>query len=295
MAILHVDLLAPGYFFGAPAFDLPRIPGTLILPPVGSPAVGSREIDGIPYTTQRHELYLFPRKEGDLAVPPFEIRFSIKRSPLDKDEIAQSVKTAPIPFKAILPPGVPAGASLVSSTDLAVEETWKPVPGAKGKPGDAFVRSLRWTASDVPGMAFPPLDPGHIQGLGIYPGDPMVSDTSDRGTFHGERVDTVTYVVKSGGHFVIPALKVTWWDPEAKEMKHVDFQERVFDVPVPPVPPEKFTAKVKRLVRQYGVAIAATMAGSTALGFALYFSRHALARFGRRLLPRHLGPLNPRG
>lgn len=295
MVILHVDLLAPGYFFGAAVFDLPRIPGTLILPPLGSPAVGSREIEGVEYTTQRHELYLFPRKEGDLTVPTFEIRFAIKRSPLDKEEVAQSVKTAPITFKTTLPPGMPPGSSPVSSADLKVEETWKPVPGTKGKLGDAFVRSIRWTASDVPGMAFPPLDPGRIQGLGIYAAEPMISDTSDRGDFHGERMDSVTYVVKSGGHFVIPALKVTWWDPSAKAMKQVDFPERAFDVPIPPVPPEKFTAKVLRLSREYGVTISLAVGGLLGLGMIAWFSRHALARFGRRLLPRHLAPLNPRG
>ncbi|MGC4017038.1 MAG: hypothetical protein QM755_21375 [Luteolibacter sp.] len=35
--VIQVELLAPGYFAGAPVFDLPEVPGALLIPPVRLP------------------------------------------------------------------------------------------------------------------------------------------------------------------------------------------------------------------------------------------------------------------
>ncbi|MCC6491567.1 MAG: hypothetical protein IT424_00935, partial [Pirellulales bacterium] len=53
---LVVELLAPGYFSGAPAFDLPNISGAVLVPPTGSPVISSQDVDGASYTAQRHEV-----------------------------------------------------------------------------------------------------------------------------------------------------------------------------------------------------------------------------------------------
>src|SRR5678815_1201759 len=41
-----IELLAPGYLSGVPAFDLPSVPGMQLVPPNGSPVVTSEEISG---------------------------------------------------------------------------------------------------------------------------------------------------------------------------------------------------------------------------------------------------------
>ncbi len=290
---LVVELLVPGYFSGSPAFDLPRVPGLLILPPAESPTVGSEQEDGITYAVQRHELTVFSRRPGMIAIPPFEIRFSIKRQPLDKESVEQAVKTTAIAFTAKPPPGSQPGESLITSGDLMVKESWKPEPAAHAKAGNAFVRTIVWTASDVPGMAFPPFDAGNIDGLGIYPGDPLVNDTSGRGVLHGERRDKVTYVCKTGGHFVIPELTLRWWDLREKEIKQVVFPARSFDVAVPPVPPVPMTVRVTRLFRDHWPVMLGSLAGVAVFALAIRHARESIVGFLKRLLPRHLTPLNP--
>ena len=49
---LIIELLSPGYFAGSPAFDLPSVPGILILQPDGRPVLGSEMIDHTSYTIQ---------------------------------------------------------------------------------------------------------------------------------------------------------------------------------------------------------------------------------------------------
>ena len=291
--VMVVELLAPGYFAGAASFDLPRVPGVLIVPPVGSPLVSNEEIGGVSYTVQRHELMLYSQVEGTATVPACEVRLRFKRSPLDHDAVEQAVKTQEVSFKAVRPPGAKPGQTIITSVDLKLEETWRPEPGANAKVGDAFVRTLKWSASDLTGMAFPPFRPAPIRGLGIYPAEPVVADAEDRGTLSGRRTDTVTYVCKTGGHFEIPPLAVTWWDPEAKELKKLAFKAHAFDVPMPPAPPVPLTERLERAWREHGRQVIAGVVGALLLSLALRVFGARVMGFLKRLLPRHLPSLNP--
>src|SRR5262245_11366647 len=73
---LVVELLAPGFFTSAPAFDLPQVSGVILLPPEGRPVVGSETVDGTTCTTQRHELAAFAQRAGRVGIPAFSVRFS---------------------------------------------------------------------------------------------------------------------------------------------------------------------------------------------------------------------------
>ncbi|HEY1120164.1 MAG TPA: hypothetical protein VGE67_01130, partial [Haloferula sp.] len=211
----------------------------------------------------------------------------------DHDAVQQAVKTQEVTFKVTRPPGTQQGQVVITSSDLKVEETWKPEPGASAKVGDAFVRTLKWTAGDVTGMAFPPFRPAPIHGLGIYSADPDVEDSSPRGSLHGERTDTVTYVCKTGGHFEIPPLSVTWWNPESKELKKIAFKAHAFDVPMPPPPPVTLRMRLEKVWREHGSQLIAGAVGVIFLSLALRVFGARVTGYLKRLLPRHLPSLNP--
>ncbi|RYD27727.1 MAG: hypothetical protein EOP86_24125, partial [Verrucomicrobiaceae bacterium] len=135
---LRVNLLVPGYFSGVPFFSLPQVPGVLVMPPAGSPVVGSREIDGVSYTVQQHSLEVVPVLGGSVELPPFEIRLSYKRQPLDKEVVTETVRTTAIGMTVNLPPGMEDGGQPITSSTLRVTETWTPEPGKVAKAGDAF-------------------------------------------------------------------------------------------------------------------------------------------------------------
>ena len=50
-----ITLATPDFFSGVPTFDWPPITGVVVVPPAGSPVVGSETVDGVSFTTQRHE------------------------------------------------------------------------------------------------------------------------------------------------------------------------------------------------------------------------------------------------
>ncbi|MFY9986011.1 MAG: BatD family protein [Chthoniobacterales bacterium] len=291
---LAVELLVPGFFVGAPFFDLPRVPDVLLLPPSESPVLRTERIDGIDYTVQRHEFLVFARRPGEREIPPFTVRLKFKRNPLDKEALAETVRTASIHITVKSPPGTERLAGLLCARDLKVVETWEP-PRSHAKTGDAFTRIITYTATDIPAMAFPPFPAPKIDGLGIYPKDPEVLDRSERGSLRGERRDTITYVCQRPGRFLIPSVQFTWWNLEAKELRTITFPERVLDVAsnsaVPPTisqdaQPEPSSVWSMRIGFLLGlvVIVAAVLIWRTRA-----FWRQAIRPFR----PGHLVPLNP--
>jgi hypothetical protein len=289
---LVVELLAPGFFSGTAAFELPTVPGLTLAPPEGSPIVASETIDGTSYTVQRHELAVFSRRAGAQTIPPITVRFRFKQNPLNKDSIAAEVRTEPVSFSGKLPPGAEKLGSLISARNLKVQEVWTPEPGT-AKVGDAFTRTITFTAPEVPAMAFPPFPAGKIEGLGVYPKPAEVLDKSDRGSLTGSRRDTIVYVCQRAGHFTIPATRLTWFDLDAQKLHTIDFPAR--NLSVSPNPALEATA-VEQGKSVPWTALFWILAVAGAAFIATLCREYWMPWLSRALVrcrPVHLQPLNP--
>ena len=290
---LGIDLVAPGYFSGNAMFELPSLPDVLIVPPTGSPIVGSENIKGKDYITQHHTVTLYPRRPGTFEIPPFAIRFAIKPDPLAHDPIPQSVKTTAVHIEVKQPPGLPPNGMTITSSDLTIEESWKAVPGHDAKPGDAFVRTIKWHASDTTGIAFPPFPDKSSGPIALYRSPPEVTDESSREGTTGTRTEKLTYVCKAGGSASIPGITFRWWDPAANAIKQVDFPAHDIHIIAPPVPPEPPLRRAWNFIRHHAIPITTGIALATILATAGYLSRRSIAAFFRLMRPTHLPPLNP--
>lgn len=291
---LVVELLAPGYFAGAPSFDLPDPPGMLIVPPRGSPTLSSEELDGTTYTVQRHELAIFAHRAGPQVIPPLSVRFHFKRQPLDKEAVDATVTTQVVTLTAKPPPGAERLSGIISAHQLTAVEEWHPQPG-KAKAGDAFTRTIIFAAPDVPGMAFAPFPAGKVDGLGVYPKPPEVVDHEERGTLLGERRETITYVCERPGRFVLPAERFSWFDLAAEKVRVIEFPPRTFDVSPNPAM-QAAQQGGDEPARRRGPS-AKTMAATSAVLILIAGAAAWLARTWRRwaapFRPTHLAPLNP--
>jgi len=293
---LVVELLAPGYFAGAPSFDLPDPPGVLLVPPVGSPTLGSEEIDGTTYTVQRHELSVFARRAGAQTIPPLTVRFRFKRQPLDKETVPASVRTEPLSLTAKAPHGAEGLGGIISARGLTAVESWTPAEPKKAKAGDAFTRTVTYAAPDVPAMAFPPFPIARVDGLGAYPKPPEVLDHSDRGELRGERRDIVTYVCQRPGTFVIPAARLSWFDLDAQKVQTIDFPARTIEVApnpalaaAPAIQPTSAGATGTSLWQWIGTLVVLTVTCIAGVFVIRRYGRVWIAPFR----PVHLVPLNP--
>jgi hypothetical protein len=220
------------------------------------------------------------------------VHFRFKQNPLDKDSIAAEVRTEPVSFSVKLPPGAEKLGSLISARNLKVEEVWTPEPGT-AKVGDAFTRTITFTAPEVPAMAFPPFPAGKIEGLGVYPKPAEVLDKSDRGSLTGSRRDTIVYVCQRAGHFTIPATRLTWFDLDAQKLHTIDFPAR--NLSVSPNPALEATA-VEQGKSVPWTALFWILAVAGAAFIATLCREYWMPWLSRALVrcrPVHLQPLNP--
>lgn len=225
---LAVTLSTPDLFAGVPSFEIPPISGVVVVPPTTSPVIGSETIGGDTFTTQRHEFALYVQRSGVVQIPSFQIQFETNAG-FGKPTVRRRVVTGAVSFTAKTPPGAEGLGLVIAARDLKIIDQWEPEPKAP-KRGAAFTRTVTLTATDVPGMVFPPLRMDDIDGLTAYPKPPRVDDHADRGLLTGKRVDSVTYVCEKPGVVVIPDRTLTWFDLDAKELRTVKLSGRTFTI-----------------------------------------------------------------
>jgi hypothetical protein len=224
----YVELLSPTFFSGIPRFDLPDIPGTVVMKIEERPVLGSQQIGENSFTTQQHEFAIFPQRQGKIMIPSFPVRFSIAGA-IGEKPVEHRITTDETDFTAAMPPGAEEISTVITTRNLSITEKWEPSP-KEAKEGDAFTRTVILKAPDIPGMAFPPLPQMNIPTIGIYPKPPVVKDRMERGDFIGERTYKVTYVCETEGSVTIPAITIHWWDIEAETLKTEVLPEITLDV-----------------------------------------------------------------
>ena len=231
---LYVDLRSPGSFSGATHFDLPDIPGTVIMT-IGNAQVSSEEIEGEQWSIQRHEFALFSQRTGILKIPAFGVRFGTRdgftgpSTPHD-----ESVPSASAEIRR--PPGSEDLGFLITTESLTITETWDPQPGP-AKVGDIFKRSIVQRAPELSGMALAPAPATAPEGFRVYPPKAETHDKFERGDFLGERRETLTYLIRKPGTLILPALKYVWWDPKTETLESKILPAVTFEVVAPTVAP----------------------------------------------------------
>lgn len=224
-----VEILSPTFFAGPTALSLPDIAGAVFYKAEERALVSSRTIQGQSYSVQRHEISFYPQRPGEFEIPSFKVRFGVAGKPGEK-AVEHSVKTKRIKISAKMPPGAEHLATLISATDLQVNETWQPQPKSKVKVGDAFKRTLTFRAPDLPGMVFPAMVFPDVAGLKLYPARAQVNDKINRGSLTGERIDVITYLCEKPGHYSLPALTIPWWNLNTQEMQKIILPAVEFEV-----------------------------------------------------------------
>jgi hypothetical protein len=236
---LAITLATPDLFAGAPSFDMPPIPGAVVLPPAGSPVIGSETIGELTYTTQRHEFAVFAQRAEVVRIPAFAIQFE-SNAGFGTPVITRQLTTEALSFTAKTPPGAEGLGTVIAARNLRATDLWQPEPKAP-KVGDALTRTLSVTADDVPGMVFPSFRVDGINGLAAYPKEPAVNDHTERGSLTGQRIETITYVCETGGTVTIPDRTLTWFDLDTNELKTTELPGRTFaiaSIPEPALTPD---------------------------------------------------------
>lgn len=234
--ILRFEVLGPDAWAQITRFGELEIPGAYVIRDDGSGSRLQETIDGNSYSGQRYEWSVYPQRAGTLEIPPIEVQVEQKTFGADAKESTSTMATPTASIECRLPPGADKIRGLISSSQLKATQSWDPLPGEELKVGNAVKRTIRLEATDVSGMAFTPSPPPTIDGVGIYPTEPVVEDESNRGTLTGSRIESVTYVFESPGQVQLPDQSIRWWNTQTETLEEVKLPGVSIVVTGPPTP-----------------------------------------------------------
>ncbi len=240
----YVDLRARGTFSGTASFDLPQIPGALVIK-IGEPVVGTEKLEGDTWFVQKHEFALFSQRAGVVEIPAFAARFS-RRDGFTGPASEVQVQTAGLTLEIQRPSGSDHIGFLITTESLVVTETWDP-PSGPAQIGAMFKRTITQRAEQLPGMALAPAPTEAPDGIRIYPGPVETKDNLYRGAFIGDRSETITYLLRKSGALTVPALTYVWWNPKTQTLQSKTLPAVTFDVAAPPMEPANGEAVAARL------------------------------------------------
>ena len=212
---LSVTVMTDSWFSKAPIFPEFEVPGTITLKPVNATMNSTERIQGQSYAAQTQPYFIYPQRAGQYVIPPLTVHVTAGRPAQE-----YTVTTQELTFEAQIPEAaVKAGMSeLIATPKLTVKERFERKPETL-KVGESFTRTITMTVKDSIAMLLPPSQFEALEGLGVYPAQPQVTDKAERGEYTGTRVESVTYVMGKIGDYHIPEITIYWWDTNRGELK----------------------------------------------------------------------------
>lgn len=236
---LLVTVVTPNYFTSAPPFPPLAVPGAIVTMPDETGTNATETIGGATYASIRKTYIFAAQQAGDFTLPPAEIAFTYGGD--DGKPQHAKVKLPPFKITARLPPGAAAAASaaggaVVPVARVTIRQQFDRA-GATFHVGEALVRTLDTTVEHTQAMMIPPPQAEAPDGVRVFAADPVLTDqTSDReGLVAGHRTDRLTYVFEKTGNFMLPAVRVVWFDASAGQSRTAE--ALALDVTVAPGPP----------------------------------------------------------
>ncbi|MBR0692276.1 BatD family protein [Bradyrhizobium lablabi] len=215
---LQIDVLAPNYMTSPP-----ELPGFQVRNAVTRQlqSVNTNEQrDGVSYAGVRFEYAIYPQEPGSYAIGDQRVTIKYAAEPPATRE--EAVALPRVSFEAFIPDAAAALRPFVSADKLTVEQVIKR-SSDQLKAGDAVTRTVTIKAEGAPAMLLPPQTFTSIEGLRLYPAQPVLEDKVEGRTdvMTSSRVDSATYMLERVGDYSLPAIDIGWWNVGSGKIERV--------------------------------------------------------------------------
>lgn len=214
----NVTVLTPTWFLDPPKFPNLDVPNLQILLPERSTFPVTEKIEGENWSGISRTYQFVPMAGGEFEIGGGEIR--VKYAEPGSSQPIDAVLPMP---KAKLTGTIPAGAEkldpFIAANKLTIDQK------TEGKTvdiraGDIVVQTVTVKIDGASALFIPPIvETSNIPGLSIYPEEPVVSSSSNRGVISGQRVEKVSYVVQYGGKYSLPSTTLDWFNLETGKVE----------------------------------------------------------------------------
>jgi len=238
---------------------------------LGSDSNFQEVVNGINYQVTERKFVMYPQQSGDFRIAPVFFnatvgrrgginrflpgRTAVREISLVSDEHIVNVKAQPDTFD---------GLTWLPASTLTLEETWSG-DLANVHVGDAITRNVTMTASGLSSSLLPAIAYQDLPGLRFYPDQPVREDTANGDGIVGKRSEGTAIVASQPGEFVLPEVKMPWWNTQTDLMEYATLPARTIMVlPAANAPDNNSVAPGTNTDPMTGAAV--PPAGSVAVG-----------------------------
>ncbi|MBU2870908.1 BatD family protein [Colwellia sp. E2M01] len=183
---------------------------------------GSQNIAGTTWSTQTHDITLYPNEAGRYDLPSIEIKVSVNTE--HNGSISGVLSTKPVSFDITLPEALEGVENFIVSPEASLTIDGQFDAEQKYALGDAITQTITIKADDIPAMMIPEiqLNEKTLEGISIYHKPAQVFDTSNRGTLTGTRVESFTYIFEKSGDYSLPEQVIYWWNSNTNTLETLE-------------------------------------------------------------------------
>jgi BatD DUF11 like domain len=189
-----------------------------------------RTINGQPWLVHELRYAIFPEQSGTLEIPAqtFAGRLNQgRRSFFGHGSGGQLVRrsTAPIKIEVLPKPDGFGTTDWLPARALTLEESWS-TPPEQLRVGESATRTIRIVGEGLQGAQLPPVLFSPIDGLKYYPDQPQITEQETASGLKGIRQDSAAVVPTREGAYVIPEIRIPWWDTQLGKTQVAVLPER---------------------------------------------------------------------
>jgi hypothetical protein len=193
-----------------------------------------RNVDGRPWLVHEIRYAIFPAYSGKLEIPAqtFSARESgPRRGFFNLNSGGKMLRrtTQPITIDVMPRPAAFTGDTWLPARLVSIEETWS-TPPEQLRAGESTTRTVTISGDGLQGAQLPPVIFEPVEGLKYYPDQAAISDAEIDSGLRGSRQDSAALVPTRAGTWVIPEIRIPWWDTESQRMRFAEIPERTINV-----------------------------------------------------------------
>ena len=193
-----------------------------------------RNVDGRPWLVHEIRYAIFPAYSGKLEIP--EQTFSARESgtrrgffDLNRGGKLLRRKTQALTIEVLPRPAAFDGDPWLPGRLVSIEDSWS-TPPEQLRAGESTTRTVTIRGMGLQGAQLPPVVFEAGEGLKYYPDQAVINDTEIDSGLLGSRQDSAALVPTRAGTWVIPEIRIPWWDTESERVRFAEIPERTITV-----------------------------------------------------------------
>jgi hypothetical protein len=179
--------------------------------------------NGLAYRVHEIRYALYPREAGDLIIPEFVFNARAFTDPASFFNMSANnsiIRRMSKPLRLKVKP-IPAnftGKIWLPARSLRLKEEWRD-DQSMAQTGKAITRSVVIEANGLLSAQLPELPKQSVDGLQMYPDQPLLADQDTANGIRSTREEPVALIPTKPGTITLPEIRVAWWDVDNDQQK----------------------------------------------------------------------------